>query len=176
MAFNEAYDELSVTVKSDRAEEITVYYSSLGWQKAEEEGSRRYFNEINLSFRRPHYVENKDDLQLLQVYLDNSLNGLSKLTVSPCPLTISLGITFGLIFSALVALGVCLAVLVGGVWFWGGIAVACIGGLSLIAYAVLIFRLYLKESKRSKIKIAEFKRIISAVTAEGERLRGVANE
>ncbi|MBD5585547.1 MAG: hypothetical protein HDQ88_10730 [Clostridia bacterium] len=174
MAFKD-FDELTVTVKSDRAEEITAYYSSLGWKKAEEAESKRFFNEINLTFHRPHGIENKDDLQLLQVYLDNGLNGLAKLNASPYPLTLSLGITFGLIFSALVAFGVCLAVLVGGIWLAGGISIACIGGVSLVVYGFTMRKLFLKERERSKIKRAELERTISAVISEGERLRGGAN-
>lgn len=68
------YDYIEIIAKTDSADEIVNSYSILGWTENYRKEDRKYNDVIHISFSRPHKIENKDRLQLLQVYYENVLN------------------------------------------------------------------------------------------------------
>ena len=73
------YDYLDIIVKIENKNEIVSSYSSFLWEKIDEKEDKRYNDVVHLSFRRPHNLQNKDRLQLLQVYYESALNSKSDL-------------------------------------------------------------------------------------------------
>lgn len=145
------YDNLYVTVKSDKLEDITRYYSYLGWERVAVKEHRIYQDELNLSFRRPHGVADKDARQLMQVYLDEALNGLAKLHAAYCPKSVAFTVIFSLLSCGAIAAGICLALILGGPWLWGGIAIAAFGGfLAVFTLAVSVISFKREKIARQK--------------------------
>lgn len=73
------FDFLSLYVKKDKKEEILKYYRTFKWDLKEEKPNRRYADIVDLVLFRPHLMQNKDELQLLQVYMEEGLNKKAKL-------------------------------------------------------------------------------------------------
>lgn len=71
-------DELAVAVKADAAEDIKNAYCTLGWQLKDEYGDNSYRDIIHMDFARPHLIEGKDRLQLLQVRYEVNLNFIAR--------------------------------------------------------------------------------------------------
>ncbi len=70
----ENYDYIEIIVKRESADEIINGYARLLWTLNEQKEDKRYHDLIHLSFYRPHKIQNKDRLQLLQVYYENIIN------------------------------------------------------------------------------------------------------
>ena len=63
----ENYDTLNLYVKKIKAEEIKERYKNFGWILFNEQENATYEDILDLTFTRPHKIENKDELQLMQV-------------------------------------------------------------------------------------------------------------
>lgn len=170
------YDNLYVTVKKDRADEVTSRYAALGWERVSAEKHPYYFNELNLQFRRPHKTPYREEKQLLQVYLENAMNGLSSYEVNPYPKTTVYGLTGGLLLAAIIAAGICLAFILGGIWFTAGIITASSGAALYIPYAVFFVKIKRKEKLKGKLNSEENKRIIDSVCAAAAKMEAASNE
>lgn len=165
------YDKLYVTVKADRLDELTSYYGRLGWERVEVKEHKIYLDELNLAFRRPHFVEHKDELQLMQVYLDEALNGLAKMRARPCPYSTAFCVIFSLLSVAAIITGLCLALVRGGNWFYGGLCISACGGalaLATLITSIIAFR----REKRAELEYAEklretIKNVLQAADAFG---------
>lgn len=60
-------DKLSVAVKADASDEIKRAYCTFGWKLEDEYDDGNYRDIIHMEFSRPHFIKEKDRLQLLQV-------------------------------------------------------------------------------------------------------------
>ena len=72
------YDNLTLYVKKNKVEEIVQHYEIFGWQLVKSVENDRYEDLVDLTFVRPHKIENKDDLQLYQVFMEEKLNEAAK--------------------------------------------------------------------------------------------------
>lgn len=75
------YDYLDIIVKKENEQELVDAYSIFLWEKTGEKEDNQYRDVVHLSFRRPHKIENKDRLQLLQVYYESALNERAELKI-----------------------------------------------------------------------------------------------
>lgn len=72
------FDKMSLFVKKDMKDEIIKNYNDFGWELVNVKPNFLYDDIVDLTFKRSHYISNKDDLQLLQVYMEDKLNELGK--------------------------------------------------------------------------------------------------
>lgn len=100
------FDTLHVYVKRQKFDEIVQYYSYFGWKLEDKSDNTRYEDLIDVTFIRPHKIKNKDELQLLQVYLDERLNSIGKIERFRYSRTKSLGISFAVFGVLFIVLGV----------------------------------------------------------------------
>lgn len=107
----EDFDRLFVTVRSDKCKELVGYYRAFGWESVACEKYGVHDNLLNMEFRRPHRIAEKDALQLLQVYLEAALNTIGGLERIFHPYTVVFGLTVSLLACGLIAAGLCLVFL-----------------------------------------------------------------
>jgi Flp pilus assembly protein TadB len=68
------YDYIDLTSKIKSADELSKSYAVFGWEEIERYADKLYVDVVHLSFRRPHKIQNKDDLQYLQVTYERLFN------------------------------------------------------------------------------------------------------
>ena len=129
------YDSLKLYVKKNKSKEIIEHYKLFGWEVLEEFENKKYEDILDLTFCRPHKIKNKDELQLLQVYMEERLNEQAKIEKHKHSKTTSIGLCLGVIGVGLITLGLlaCLKVIM-FVSLIGGILLAVSG--SIFAFAV----------------------------------------
>lgn len=165
------YDNLNVAVRRDKVHDLMRYYRALGWENTavREYGSSGRL--LDMSFRRPHFIAQRDQLQLLQVYLETALNTEGWLERMPRPKTFFFCLFGGLLSLALIAAGLSFVFLAqtlrpfvfGWVLFGMGAAFALTDAL----FTVQFYRLEgVVVAKRWK----EAKEEIERVCAEAERI------
>ena len=166
-------DLIRVNVKREVCERVIHYYNDFGWKLLEEKDDKRYFDLIHPTFVRPHYIDNKDDLCILQARLELAMNRIalhrgkirSRATI------------FGGILGVL-----CLFLSVGGLLsmiFSSGLSMMIFGvlmvifGASMSAYTYfLIRRIYKKDSEKYQKLIDNERTIIKEYRDEARRIRG----
>ena len=163
-------DNLTVTVKSDFYEEILSCYNSLGWECVEAKENAQNGAETDLTLRRPHVIPYRNERQLLQVYLENSINGMAKLFAQPCPKTTAFAVIIGLCCLALMGLGLTAIFLYAETMFVYGIVIAVLGALFLIPYSFVVNALFKSERAKTAKSISEYQRVIDGVREAGKRL------
>lgn len=171
------YDNLYVTIRQDKAEDCLRCYRSFGWEVFACEEHRIYYNLLNFSLRRPHKIDNKDELQLLQVYLETALNNIGKLERKPRPLTVTICSIFSVIVAGLIIAGLCFA-LISNVFAYVVIGLVCIGlGVLLIVPAILVtVRLYRLDGMFAAAGKLAADREIEVVCARAEQLTSGLHE
>ncbi len=161
------YDRLFVTVKLNKLDELEECYRALGWECVDSRDDSVYRGRVHLVYRRPHRIENKDKLQLLQVYLESALNDEGRLESRAMPLTAATGIITGFVTLALVALGLCLMYLLDNpvIYIAGIIFLTCSAAMLLLAVTVTL-KVFFGENKRRKTKLLHARAEIEAVLKE----------
>jgi len=161
------YDRLFVTVKLNKLDELEECYRALGWECVDSRDDSVYRGRVHLVYRRPHRIENKDKLQLLQVYLESALNDEGRLESRAMPLTAATGIITGFVTLALVALGLCLMYLLDNpvIYTAGIIFLTCSAAMLLLAVTVTL-KVFFGENKRRKTKLLHARAEIEAVLKE----------
>lgn len=161
------YDRLFVTVKLNKLDELEECYRALGWECVDSSDDLVYRGRVHLVYRRPHRIENKDKLQLLQVYLESALNDEGRLESRAMPLTAATGIITGFVTLALVALGLCLMYLLDNpvIYTAGIIFLTCSAAMLLLAVTVTL-KVFFGENKRRKTKLLHARAEIEAVLKE----------
>ena len=99
------YDYLDATVKKHSMEQLIAHYKVLGWEYLDGRDDKIYYDIKHIVLRRPHAIAYKDELQLLQVYLESAWNRIGKAEANPCPRTLFAGLFFGIISLAAIILG-----------------------------------------------------------------------
>lgn len=73
------FDKIVVTSKREKQQKIINDYALFGWEMIEVSDDETFSDLIHITFYRPHVIENKDELQYLQVFYEERLNKLSDL-------------------------------------------------------------------------------------------------
>ena len=72
-------DLITVTGKRQASAHIIKRYGDFGWKLTECKDDKLYADIVHISFTRPHSIQNKDELQLLQVRLEIAYNNTGRL-------------------------------------------------------------------------------------------------
>lgn len=90
-------DKITIFAQFDKAEEIIEYYKKFKWDLIKNEKAKHATELLELTFIRPHKIDNKDKLQLYQVQMEECVNEIGKLENFKGSKTTSVGLIFGLI-------------------------------------------------------------------------------
>lgn len=167
------YDYLDAAVKKNRIDELTAHYAVLGWDCVDSRDDKVYFDIKHIVMRRPHFIANKDELQLLQIYFETAWNKIGKAEANPCPKTLTAGLAFGVLALTAMVLGLlcglCVLQFIPSVWgyvlFGAGAVVAGIN-------AFVCVKFYGRELAETRRKAAEAERIIQRVYRDAAALTG----
>ena len=102
------FDYQTIVVKKDKADEILKRYECLQWKVVEAREHAQYEDLIEVEIQREHNLKNKDELQLLQIYIENDLNQIAKAERNKHSKTTALGLLFGVFLVCFLASGVTL--------------------------------------------------------------------
>lgn len=165
------FDYISAAVDKNGAAELSARYAALGWECAESKEDRIYRNLLHVTLRRPHSIAHKDELQLLQVYLESALNKIGKINAYPCPKTLFFGLFFGLVSLALIVTGICGAFgLIKSVSRVFGFVLLGLGILSAVLTAVLSFKMHGRELRISGLEKLTAEQEIAFVDIAAKKL------
>lgn len=142
-------DILHLYAKKNKLDIVEECYESLGWQKTAQEENKRYEDLVDLSFERPHKINNKDDLQLLQIYMEHDLNRLAKIERRKYLKSLMFGVGFGLLGLYLVLTGVLMLIGLYEVSTYLALGVgACVVGLCILALTVYVSKHLVAREKK----------------------------
>ena len=167
------FDSLTLYVKTTLTEKIIEYYKLLGWNLVEKHENVYYEDINNLTFSRPHKIENKDELQLMQVYLEDRLNNLSKIERFKHAKSTSFGLIFGIIGVAFSVLGILNIVSV--LTFLSlatSIVFTSVGGIFLILCPIFIPSIVKKERLKFEIEFTKLNSEIEEICQKASLLTG----
>lgn len=139
------FDRISLFVKSKKVEKIIEYYKIFGWEVESQTHNKHYADLTDLVFCRPHKIQNKDELQLLQVYLENKLNTEGKNEKDRHIKSKCLILTFGVLGFLFLLLGtlICLNIFEIGLGF--GISFCTLALVLLVVGIIFLPKLFKKE-------------------------------
>ncbi len=126
------YDSLSVAVKENIAAEMKDWYGAFGWKITNEYNDKLYVDIVHMDFIRPHKIENKDRLQLLQVRFEMTANVIAKANRKAKTGAGVTGVLLFLLGAAIIACGAVLAL-------WTDKAMYIISGLIVIFAGILFW-------------------------------------
>lgn len=143
---NNEFDTLTIFVKKIKAKAIIKDYENFGWSLKYESENNQYEDIVDLTFERKHKIKNKDELQLLQVYMEDKLNELGKLEKNKNPKTTALGLFFGVVGLILLVFGSLFAFnIIINIALTPSIIMMCIGSIFLVSTFIFIPKLNKKE-------------------------------
>lgn len=168
------YDHLAVSVKSDQLERILQCYRALGWTEVTTVDDRQYYDMKYVRLRRPHFIENKDRLQYLQVRMETAINSLVTITRRA---HVKSNLVLALAAVALVcmaAAGIWLALAFNGPLATAGIIIAGCGVLVMIAGLIAYGVLRRREKKAAAARVMDKLRLTQSLISEAVALAPVA--
>ncbi|MCD8309032.1 MAG: hypothetical protein LUD19_04175 [Clostridia bacterium] len=167
-------DSLSVAVKADVAEEMKKWYSAFGWTLTEEQPDKVYIDLVHMKFARPHKIENKDRLQLLQVRFEMMLNLISRTKRRVNFLTALLCTGLFLLGAAIIGCGVVLALWASGTVFYVvcGMVIVAAGILFWVLSAFVCAQTHDYYTDKYSVYDDVLKENINSVVAEAASLTG----
>lgn len=129
----EEFDYMRILVKNDFFDEVMKSYSCFGWEIHEIIESNVFSETKEVVLKRKHKMPKKDRLQLLQVYMENSFFELSKLERTKYLMSIVMGLSVGILATALICFFIFFASETAFVYgLVLSIIMACLGGFVLI--------------------------------------------
>lgn len=165
-------DYINLKAKKQAAEHLISCYADFGWSLTEQKDDKFYGDTVHMTFTRPHIIENKDELQLLQVRLEIAYNNTGKLA-QKIKLRAALIVTLAvLIVAAFIVVGVflilnggLLPIIFGSIVCALGAAVATVGGLSAN-------RVHKKDKHKYALLIEKEVKKIEDLCKKAKALRG----
>lgn len=147
------FDYLTVIIKKEKQAEVLENYACFGWELVNTKDINSE-NVYEIDLKRPHKLNNKDELQYLQVNMESELNKLGKLETDKHSKSTIIGIITGIIGIGMTIFGILMAIknylevnlLVGGIML-------CVTGLTLL---IVMTFLIIKISKR-EIEVFDIK-------------------
>lgn len=143
----------------------------MGWVCADERDDKIYPGTKHIVLRRPHAIGHKDELQLLQIYLESAWNTIGKAEACACPKTLAFGLIFGFISLAAMVFG-----LLGGLrvlkfisFVWGYVLFGA-GVFCAVANAVICVLCRKREINKTLENTAQAVREIEAVYSSAAAL------
>ncbi len=100
------FDYLTILVKRDKLEEVESRYKDFSWEILNEQEHERFGNIVVVELRRPHYIDNKDELQFFQVQMEFLLNSRAECEKKKHSKSKTFGLLFGLLSTLIFVLSV----------------------------------------------------------------------
>ncbi len=171
------YDYLTVTLKNRGASELIRYYKMLGWQVINQLPDGTYEDITHCIMRRPHKIANKDKLQFLQVRVETEVNKMAQFAYDRRKLSRAFSIVSAILALLSVAMGVAFIIIFNGIaWGLGGVALIALG----VCVAIVAFFAYGYITKweidRVKNNMGVSMAKLSEILAKIRALRGELNE
>lgn len=144
------YDELNLYAKKDKSAEIIENYKNFNWTLENEVENDKYEDLSDLTFSRPHKIKNKDELQLLQVYMEENLNLIGKLEKYKHARSQAFGLCLGGLIIALLSLAVWYFVSFSNItyYFVSACVMCSISLICIILMIIFLPKIIKKENKR----------------------------
>ena len=143
---NKDIDSLTIYAKKTKSKEIIKNYKTFGWHLKSESENNQYEDISDLTFYREHKIKNKDELQLLQVYMEDKLNEIGKIEKYKNSKSTAFGLFFGIISLALIIFGTLFGFkIIVGASIASSIIMSCIGIIFLILTLIFVPILSKKE-------------------------------
>ena len=171
------FDYQTVLVKEDKLTEVITRYENFSWKKINSKQHSRYSNIVEVEFCRKHLINNKDELQFLQVNMECELNKKARLEKRKNSKSTTLGLILGLLGGGLIAcsiwcfinLSLILGCVLGGVLAFLGIGV-------LIGEAFILKRFIKKENEKFNAIINMCENLIEGYCKQAISLKEVQDE
>ncbi|MCD8373443.1 MAG: hypothetical protein LUD27_09125 [Clostridia bacterium] len=168
-----SFDSLSIAVKAGAAEDMKTWYGAFGWNVEKEYGDKIYGDIVHMDFTRPHKIEHKDRLQLLQVRFEMLINLIARAGRRG---NVKTGVTAAALFLLGAAIVVCGALL--AIWSDNAFYLAC--GIIVIVAGILfwivsyILCLHMRRNEKQKYSVLAnvLKENIKNVVKEAASLTG----
>ena len=168
------FDYIDLTVKRKNAQEVKDFYGVFLWQEISRKEDRQYHDILHLSFKRPHKIDNKDRLQLLQVRYESELN--KRAILDGKKYSKSQAISF-----LVAALGATAVIGALSLFYYGQSLSAYVGGglLTVATIALTIIAiLFVKKLRRKERAVCAYKtekinQTIRSILTEARTLTGV---
>ncbi len=170
-------DVIRIKVRKDAAEYLTECYGDFGWRLKREEPARIGKKTAHLTFSRPHYIADKDDLQLLQVRLEAALNNTGIIAAAKFHKAIFTAISLALL-SALFAAAGCLLLTVYENLYFTALGIICLvcAAASVISCIIVTKRVYMRDKSDSKALVEQQSEKIEQIRSHARKLRGVGDK
>lgn len=143
---NREFDVLNLYVKKDQAEKIIENYKIFGYEISEKIENKKYEDIYDLTLIRKHKIKNKDELQLLQVYMEENLNEQAKITKNKYSKTTIFALCFGVFGLIFIILGILnLINIFNFLNIISEIIILSFGGLCFLLGIIIIPKIYKNE-------------------------------
>jgi len=139
----EDFDYLTVYVKKKSVNTIIKYYKMFKWKLKKQESNLRFKNVENLTFFRPHKIDKKDELQILQVDIETEIANIEKDEKYKYLKSTAIGSTLGLLGIIFFILSLYIITSVANIaWIFFGTFIGFVGVLffGLTSYVTLKIR------------------------------------
>lgn len=172
------YDRLFVAVKLNKLGEVERCYRALGWECVDSRDDLVHRGRVHLTYRRPHRVENKDGLQLLQVYMESAMNDEGRLERRLMPRTTAVGVIFLAVALAFAIAGICLVLLDyfndKPLYYTAGIIFLMCAAATVVLGVIVTLTVFFKERDGRREKLERARTEIFAALNEAEKICKVA--
>lgn len=155
-------DYLELYVKKTKAQHLVDQYRLFGWTLERSRENAHYEDLVDLTFSREHNIPHKDDLQLLQVYMEERINATAKKEHNKHALSTSLGLCLGVLGLAMIVLGILILTQILPYKLAAAVVLLGLGSASVVLTAIFIPKIVKKENRSFKafydknmIKIAQ---------------------
>ncbi len=139
-------DYLELYVKKAKAQHLVDQYRLFGWTLEHSQKNAHYEDLVDLTFSREHNIAKKDDLQLLQVYMEERVNATAKKEHNKHALSTTLGLCLGVLGLAMIILGVLILTRILTYELVSAIVLLFLGGASVVLNAVFIPKIVKREN------------------------------
>ncbi|MBQ2864110.1 MAG: hypothetical protein IJE91_01435 [Clostridia bacterium] len=174
---NNELDVLTLIVKKEQFNTILENYMLLGWTLTEKTENNRYEDLLDVKLTRPHKIDNKDDLQLLQIYMEENLNEQAKLKKFKHAGSTTFSAIVGVLGLALMAFGILFATNVFQiVGLIGGIIMAVCGLVVLGLQGFGAIKLFKLERKKFETKQTNMQEQLKHLQKKARDFFGGENE
>lgn len=173
MMKNNEMDKLTICVKKQKVEDVIKSYEVFGWKVSQQVENSRYDDIVDVSFLRPHYIDNKDELQLQQVYMEKVLNSIGKIEKMANAKTTLFGLVTGLLSVGVIAIGIML--IVQNILAWG-IVLASLGGIAIVVFGMCCVKMHIRETYSNNLRKEELTSQLNDILKYVSKLIGGGNE
>ncbi len=167
------YDTLQLYVKKCKMDEIISRYKIFGWDVIESSDNAQYEDIVDITLLRPHKIDSKDELQLMQVYMEERLNAIAKIERNKHAKTTAIGLCLGVAALAVIIISIlnlCRLLLDYNIVI--SIIMLSIGIIGLIIEVIMLPRLYKKENAQCLVKKHILERELDIICNNVKNLSG----